>query len=296
MRTGNSILAPAVAAAALIAIGCGDETESAPPVPFNYLVWANVPAPDSDTNLVIPVEELPSSGELSFDNGIVFSTPIDVHAFNGSVYISDAGPQNLTKYDVVDDELQVYRRISFADRGGVNYFFFLDENRAFTVNRPQLELIEFNPTTMTITGAIDLGVVDRDDIDHEIRRGFLRASDNTLFLYIAYNTMRQVFDNTLVVAVIDLDTGTTSIERQEACPASAGFGGFFDDDGTLYLMGDSFGGFTLLLPDPSQVKPNCVVRIPPDSRTFDPDYLFRPATQLGGAEAWGLFEVNGGLL
>jgi len=259
----------------------------------NFVYSTAVSTLDGNTTFVGTLETLPET-ELSLDNALEFPGGADVAAFNGSIFITEFASQVLSKYDIIESELTEVSRLNFSDRGGTNYMFFLSATRAFVVNRPRLELVEFNPATMTVTGTIGIGAIAREDIGQEIRDGFLRTSDNTLFLNVSYNTNRQVFDNTMTIAAIDLDTGDVNVIEDATCPASAGFGGFFDDDGTLYLPAESFGGFTLFA-DPTQIKTNCVLRIRPDSRIFDPEYRFQPAAQMSGGEMWGLYPSGGGI-
>ncbi|MEL6543309.1 MAG: hypothetical protein AAFQ82_01715, partial [Myxococcota bacterium] len=155
------------------------------------------------------------------------------------------------------------------------------------------QIVEFNPTTMTLTGnTIDYSEFIRQDIDEEIRSGILRRSDNTLFVHMAYTTNRQLWDNSFYLLVFDLDAGTVSQVSNTDCPATAGFGGFVDSDGSTYFLAGSFGGFTLLLPE---AKASCVLRVPADSKELDASYVFRPALQMGGAEVFALNSTGNGI-
>ncbi len=84
------------------------------------------------------------------------------------------------------------------------------------------------------------------------------------------------------------------ILEDDTCSATGGYGGFFDEQGDLYLIADNFGGFTRFggFPDP---KDACVRRIRAGETTFDPDYRFVPTQAMGGLEPWGLYYAGNGI-
>ncbi len=135
----------------------------------------------------------------------------------------------------------------------------MDEHHAYVVNGDQYTVIELNPSDMSISAEYDIGGLRREGWGSEYRGGFVRKSDGKLFLYWAYTNDRVEFIDDFTLGVFDTDGRTLSILEQPECPATAGFGGFFDESGDLYLIADSFGGFTYF--GSTEPKSACVLRV-----------------------------------
>ncbi len=284
----------------LALVGCGDSNSSEDDNPSQltgskYLISSGVSTTDAFSVFLAVEDELPT-GNLSLSSAREFIDGATIEAFGDGVYIFADEDFRIRRFRVEGSGLvEIGSAINLSDRGFIfsGGLFFVSETSAFVLNNAQRELLEWNPTTMTLTGrTIDLGpLVNRDDFDFEFRSSFFRASDATLFIYITYTNNRQTFLNEFKVVVVDLNTGEATIETKADCPASAGFGGFFDNAGDLYLTADSFGTFTTLI-DTSDVKANCVLRIRSNSRTLDDGYTFRPQMALGGKEMWGMYKTS----
>ncbi|MEL6189663.1 MAG: hypothetical protein AAFU79_34000, partial [Myxococcota bacterium] len=275
--------------------GAEDPDGGAPQIVTKYLISASVTTPnDGFSNFLTVTDDIPN-GALGLDNAIEFVNGAAVGSFGENVYIFSGQDFRITSYTLDGSSLVPGQSINLSDRGFTftSEMFFLSATRAFVLNPGQRKVLEWNPTDMTITGEIDLAsVVQRDDFDLEFRGAFMRASDATLFSYITYTNMRQTFLNEFKLVVIDLNSGDVKVETKADCPSTAGFGGFFDDAGDLYMIADSFGTFTSLQ-DQSDVKDNCVLRVRADSRVIDDSYLFKPKTVLGGSlEMWGMYRTS----
>jgi len=220
----------------------------------------------------------------------------DVVLYNGFVYVANSEKMNITRYAVQGDQLVEGPAVSFLGQGlqYVSYLkAFLSPERAFMVNDQQHKIIEWNPTTMTITKLHDIGALKRAGWGDEFRGGFLR-DDGKLVMHWTYTNDRKDFLNTFTVGVWDALTGTLTIEEDPSCPTSAGFGGYFDEQGDLYLIADSFGLFTQFggFKDP---KPACVLRVKKGETKLDPTYKLRPSDAMGGHYPWGFYYLGNGL-
>ncbi|MEO1480935.1 MAG: hypothetical protein AAFU77_02435 [Myxococcota bacterium] len=274
-------------------LGCGSDDETdATATETNFLVSTSVSTADTNSTFVAAYEELPT-GDAPLDLAVEFPTGIDLYTYNSGVYGLDFNAATITRYSVVDGRLSSEAEINLSNLGSTNYLYFVDDARAYTLNRTNDQLVEFNPQSMTLTGnTINYSEFIRDDIGEEVRGGILRRSDNTLFVHMAYTTNRQVWDNSFYLLVFDLDAGTVSQVSNTDCPATAGFGGFVDSDGSTYFLAGSFGGFTLLLPD---AKASCVLRVLDGSRELDASYTFRPSQLMSGSELFGLNSTGDGI-
>lgn len=287
---------------ALGASGCGSDQTSVPaaangfPLPPGavFATVAQLDTPEGASTLVSFTPEVPS-GELDVANALELPGFAAIDGYDGSLFVGNDEELSLTRYDVVGDELVARASLGLQGTGMtvVSDFFFADPERAFLINSDQLEIVEWNPRTMEVTGSHDISTLARDGWGYEYRGGHLRVSDGVLFFIWAYTHDRQEFINDFVVGVLDTRAGSFEILVDETCPASAGFGGFFDEAGDLYLPADSFGGFTFFAGDAP--KEPCIRRIRAGERDFDPSYAVRPMQALDGLAPWGLYYAGQGV-
>jgi hypothetical protein len=277
----------------IVTAGCGGDDDKGGGAVPSFLTVSQVETLDGSSTLVAGTEGLPS-GVLDLSTAHEFPGYASVQLHDGSLYVS-ADDFTITRYEI-GATLEPQETINLADQGlqWLDESMFLDSQRAFFINGDQLDIVEWNPTTMTVTAETSIAGLKRTDWAHEYRGSFLRASDRTIFIYWTYTNDRVTFVNDFVLGVYKIDTGTLTIIEDDTCSATAGFGGFFDEEGDLYLIADNFGGFTRFgnFPDP---KDACVLRIRADQDTLDPDYRFVPAQALGGLEPWGLYYAGDGI-
>jgi hypothetical protein len=275
------------------AAGAGGETPADTSALFAFV--SQVETQETSSTFIELTEQMPS-GALDLSNALELSGYGTAELFRDKLYVTNGERLEVTRYRVENNELAAEESLSFQGRGitFINELFFIDAEHAYLVNGDQLNVIEWNPTLMTITGEHDLSALRREGWGNEYRGGFARQSDGKLFFYWAYTNDRIEFINDFVVGVFDTEAKALSILVEPTCPASAGFGGFFDERGDLYLIADSFGGFTFLGSD--DPKSACVLRIANGETTFDPSYRFLPTEALGGGlSPWGFYYAGNGL-
>ncbi|MEN0065493.1 MAG: hypothetical protein AAGA48_25335 [Myxococcota bacterium] len=266
-----------------------EEVESETPVieaeSGSYYMSFSIETPDN-TLWVLGLSETLDESLVDLEN--VFEFDGIVREFGGDFYVN-AGAR-ITKWTVDDGALTEGPTLDLSGEGiEGGYFLVADADNGFLLDNQNLVVTQFNPTTMLITESYDLSSIPRDDIGQEIRRPIYR--DGTLFIYIAYTDNRQVFINNLTVGVLDLESGDVTVLEDERCPVSAGFGGYLDENNDLYLWGDAFGGFAVFA---GETKPNCLLRIPSGSTTFD-DFQFTPQTLLPQFFPFGMHYAGNGV-
>lgn len=258
-----------------------------------YATVAQVEMPQGSSTLVSFTDAVPS-GELQTAGALEMPGGAQVTSHAGRLYLGDGETYTFTRYDVDGDRLVERGSLGLANRGMtfMNEAFFV-QDRAFMVNSDQLEIIEWDTETMAVTSSYDISALNREGWGYEYRGGHLREADGVLFFIWAYTNDRTEFINDFVVGVFDTNTGSFEIIVDEACPASAGFGGFFNEAGDLYLPADSFGGFTFF--DGADPKEACIRRIKAGERSIDASYTIQPVTALGGLAPWGLYYAGQGV-
>jgi hypothetical protein len=282
------------------AFGCGDDSggESYVRVPSGpvYLTLANVDTPDGSSTYVVPTSGIPT-GQLDLSQALEVTGYAGFATFDGGFFVADGETFTITRYDIVDDRL-VPSPLTLSLQGtGIDFIYelmILDEDRAFVVNEAQYEIIEWNPTTMELVDTYDISALKRDGWGNEHRGSFLRKADGTIFFLWTYTNDRVDFINNFIVGVFDTTTGTLDVIEDEDCPTSAGFGGFFDEVGDLYLLADNFGGFTYFGSD--DPKEACIERIKAGATALDETYTVEPTAALGGTLApWGFYYAGHGV-
>src|SRR5262245_51378444 len=224
-----------------------------------YLIGSSLQTTHVSTLLLWTSPKL-DDAELETENALQVVGGSEAFTLDDAVYVANSEKQNITRYTLKDDKLVAGDSVSFANRGimYVSYTYtVLNKERAFLVNSNQLEMIEWNPSTMEITKTHDMkDTFARDGWAAEYRGGFVRKSDGKFFFYWTYTNERVEFLNEFVLGSFDSKTDSFAIETKSDCPASAGFGGFFDEKEDLYLIADSFGLFTQY--EYKDAKPACI--------------------------------------
>lgn len=256
---------------------------------------SQVTTQETSSTYIELTDELPS-GALDLSDALEISGFGDAYPFESKLYVTNGESFEITRYRLDADNLVPETALSLQGRGitFMGELFFVDAEHAYTVNGDQYTVIEWNPTDMTITAEHDMSALRREGWASEYRGGFVRPADGKLFLYWAYTNDRVEFINDFVLGVFDTGAQVLSVLEEPGCPATAGFGGFFDEQGDLYLIADSFGGFTYF--GSAEPKSACVLRIKDGQDTLDPDYRFLPSDALGsGLAPWGFYYAGNGL-
>ena len=159
MRKINNLLNLVIASVLFVLSGCSDDdTETQPEDPIAALngiaVTAYVSSGESFPSYLGVFEELPT-GELPFSQMIEFGTFVETDVFEGNIYVYNWDAASFSKYEVADDlSLSQEGSFSFVNRGITAYLsptVIYSEDRAFIFDLTNGKLLEWNPSTMTIT-------------------------------------------------------------------------------------------------------------------------------------------------
>ena len=159
MRKINILFNLVIASVLLVLSGCSDDdTETQPEDPIATLngiaVTAYVSSGESFPSYLGVFEELPT-GELPFSQMIEFGTFVETDVFEGNIYVYNWDAASFSKYEVADDlSLSQEGSFSFVNRGITAYLsptVIYSESRAFIFDLTNGKLLEWNPSTMTIT-------------------------------------------------------------------------------------------------------------------------------------------------
>lgn len=270
----------------------------APPPPVAdplYVIGSSIQTTSQSTQYLWTTKQI-DGAKLDLKQATEISGASQPVVFQGKVYIPNSETKTITRYELQGDKLVAGPVLSLVGQG-LQYLSYiqtiLNAERAFIVSYEEYRIIEWNPTTMKITTTHDLSALKRQGWGDEYRNGYMR-SDGKLFFQWAYTNDRVDFINSFVLGVFDTNTNTLTVEEDASCPATAGFGGFFDEQEDLYLIADSFGLFTQFggFKDP---KPACILRVKKGEAKLDTTFKQHPSDALGGRFPWGFYYLGNGL-
>ena len=290
------LVAPLVLALAACDAGSGKPPPTQGSGPL-YAVAYDVNAPDGTWTGYLGLHDTLALGTVDTSAALELPGNPSVMAALGSIFVASDELKTITRYDVVDGRFVERGTLSLVNEG-MPFLYDADivsDTQAFNWNGATFELVEWNPTSMTITRRHDLSGLKREDFGMEWRAAdapMYRAQDGVLFYYVAYTTQRTTYANALHVVLFDTRSGEWKLLKDERCGESAGFGGWMVENGDAYLFSDNFGSLAEILAGIR--RPSCLLRVKAGERTFDANYLLDLNALLGGKQAWGLYYAGNG--
>lgn len=286
---------------ALALVACGDNAEpftDEPPTPGpsdRWLVQTTVEGPSGRTSYAQVAASLETANDLAraveiAGNGRVYFRAPDL------LYMGSPESPVITRYTIEDDNrLAPGARLSFVMAGFSSLPFgntFASDQRALLLDGDSLTGAIWNPAQGTLSGELDLRQLDRADLDLAIDPGVVRG--NRLFVPLQYTNFSQlaVFPG-VAIAVIDIASAAiVNVITDARC--LGGFTGITAaEDGTIYVVGDSYGGLVRFV-NPS-TPATCLLRIQPGQEVFDASWQFSFANALGGREGVGMVYSGQGI-
>lgn len=295
MNAGHSLrsclTSLAVGGALLLSAACSDEkADTPPPAASNvrYAIGTSISNGEATSTYVIPAETLEGDATLNLDNAVELSGRAKIFAGAEPGTIFALQPPTMTKYKVgADGRFAAVGSIDFSGRGVVPTRFIgsfvrvLSPTKGYLFSNTTSEVVLFNPTDLTITGAVklDLPNVPGNSVHFTFGDGVLRGSQ------VLFGADYGAIEGEAVAAethfiVFDTATDTVSaITRDTRC------GGvyltFQTGSGDVYFATDVWAASIHRLDPPSAPDP-CLRRIRPGSNTPDPDYAVLTKTLVDG--------------
>jgi hypothetical protein len=282
-RTDRSLLRPfgLVALATALALGaCSDDADPTAPVDDD-------PPPAEPTSAILIAERFwTPDGRVMFMGafGELPTTPIQTSqlvelgpagkafACAGHAFFFDQEAGSIRKF-IVEDDLSLTEAGSIQiTQEGVEGFtaahVCADSTRAYTFARDGTRAVEWSPEEMVIVDAFDLPA---PVLDAGLTPGFFEpyiAGDLVYFPVEAVDWTSIEANDQAIVATFDLTDESLTFTYRDEC--ASGNAGFVADDGTFYREQSWATFFATYGPGDT---PDCVLRILPGQKTFDPDYV-----------------------
>ncbi len=262
----------------------------------NYAITATGGTGSSQTTYLFGTQDFPT-GSVGTSNAAELASSGMMFHYGGNVYISTFGaPATLRKYEFDGDgKPKLLNSFSVPGLKTFGAVLFISVTEAYAAPNGVgglPKLIKFNPTSMGITGTVDLSSLQKPGATDVFYLG-MTERDGNLFMGINYQdaSFTNLADS-VFVAVINRSAGTLTKLLADGRSSQMWSGGtengfmpnamIKDATGNIYVMGFAAGG-----------KPSGILRINPGTTVFDPSYFFNLNATTGGP-CLGLFYFGDG--
>jgi hypothetical protein len=259
-----------------------------------YLMLARITSPGGRAHYFAPLRTLEGNDLVDTSTALEERGNARLYAQPGAgAFMLGSGESPTITRVEVDGEGRFTKgeRLSFAELGvsslGFRAVTFVDANRALYRDDSQLQVIEWNPTTMTITRTIELPA----DLARPGYTAFsgpaVARGDRFLFPLMWYTPAVDDVPAEVALVTVDLATGQATAVRDPRCPVG---GVTFDGpDGATYFVSQLTSTYADRMF--RRGRAGCVLRIRAGETVFDPTYLLELGDLVAGAPAaavaWG---------
>ncbi|MEZ4323390.1 MAG: hypothetical protein R3F61_38350 [Myxococcota bacterium] len=276
----------------LVLAACtGDDPDTGGPTGTadGYVVGSVVITPDGRTTYFQVIDSLDQDALVTNDSAIEAPGNGVVLARGSDVFLGLAESPEWVKYSVGEDgTISQTGRLSLANYG----FSFIDygyalihDDLAVSVSTEGLVAVFWNPTTMEITGSVDLPHLAVDGYGVEVWTTV--GHDGKVYIPARWTDWEggRVLQK-VSTTILDGDTQTLlGVAEDDRC--SSGGRVVFAPDGYAYVQGDGRNYSSTMFENAGgeQAPPNCLLRIAPGETDFDEDYYVETMSLTGGHES-----------
>ncbi|WP_394826864.1 hypothetical protein [Pendulispora albinea] len=226
-------------------------------------------------------------------------------AYGGFTYVGYAEKPEIGKFEPNSEGKLVKSsqpNVNFGRYGLKSIPFgnaFISATKAYLFAEAQYKVIVWNPTTMEITGEIDLSQVKKEGFDAELWVATVKGDKVYVPLrYVDYkNTNLYKIGRDANMLVLDASQNSVvRVMHDERC-AAAGQPAILDD-GTIYVLADgrSYLAQVEAMLTQQPVPKTCILRVKPGETSFDPNYMVEIPSLTGGRNAASqFFHVGNGV-
>ncbi|MBX2923860.1 MAG: hypothetical protein KF746_16800 [Chitinophagaceae bacterium] len=266
-----------------------DDPKREEPKEINYAFAVVGGVAPSLTTYIIGTADLNFS-HLGNTNAAEQPSSASMWHYKKAVYVTAFGaPASMVKYEFDDKGIAAQKQKLVVP--GANTFssieFISDDVAYASVGGGLARVVKFNPTTMQITGEINLNSILKPAATSTFYLG-MKARGGKLFLGVYYGGSLELLTKAYM-AVINLETDAVEKLIEDERTAAIFQGGSsangieVDENGDMYVMGVG-----------SPSRPSGILRIKKDATDFDPDY-FMNLDEVTGNSCRNLRLFNNGL-
>jgi hypothetical protein len=228
-------------------------------------------------------------GHLTNDNAIEVPGNAVYLVSGNTVLVGLAEAPTWVKWEISESgELTQVGQLSLANYGLSAIDFgntIVDETTAVSVSSDSLLAIVWNPSSMTITGTVDLSHLEQDGYDLE-NWTTTAGPDGLVYIpgrWADWNGAR-IYPQVSMTIIDPKALAVVAIAEDDRC--ASGGRAVFGPDGHAYVVGDG-RNYSAQMFENAGAEPaadNCILRIAPGASDFDPDYYFAIPSLTGGLE------------
>jgi hypothetical protein len=252
-----------------------------------YVISTSVLSQDNSTSYLAVVEDLHKGSRVSLDSAL--ELPGGARAYGppglGVVYTTSSENGTLTEVAFSETgEPSIGRELSLTGLGitsttGGNVHHFISPEKAYFVSQDSLEVVIWNPETMTLIGTLPLDIgdklVDKDGYFYFYPRPIV--VDDKLVL-IANQSASNDIDGPVNTIVIDTKTDEiVASHMDERCPAL--LQSALDENGDRYFASSGFSAALHFMAKDAPAP--CMLRIRNGETSFDSEWSRSLADALG---------------
>lgn len=269
--------------------GGADDTGGPTGTRDGYVIGSVVITPDGRTTYIQVLDSLDPDGLVTNDNAIEAPGNGVVMARGADIYLGLAEAPEWVRYTVAEDgSISETGRLSLANHGFsfVDYgYAMISDDLAVSVSSEALVAVFWNPTTMEITGSVELPHLAVEGYGVEVWTTV--GHDGRVYIPARWTDWAggRVLQK---VSTTILDAQTQSllgVAEDDRC--SSGGRVVFAPDGYAYVQGDGRNYSATMFENAggAEAPPNCLLRIAPGATDFDEDYYVETMSLTGGYES-----------
>lgn len=280
----------------------GDADSSGNPPPGTEELWIVggwISTGDEYTGYLTVVDDLSSDETIDLPRAVEFGGDM-VYASPGGrvVFVGREDAPVIERWGLgASNALEKQDQVSLANfgvtktlGGGRNVMQFVDEHRAYYFDNENLQVVVFDPVSMTTQSSFSIEGLAVEGQEHAMN--FIHRDEDRFIVTARYWHLEDGTTTPLVRAAI-VDSRDDSVEYIEDTRCGDIAFNVTDDAGNLYL--GSHPGHAVYMAaglDGDSPPPQCLLRIRQGERRFDPDY-FVNVSELSGGIVGGLLQGAG---
>jgi hypothetical protein len=267
----------------------------------SWIVGGWLSTEDAYTGYLTVVDDISSSGSIELGRAVEFEGDIVWKATeDGVVFVGQEGKSTIERWVVTaDGDLEKDGEVSFQNfgvtdtlGGGRNVIQLVDADTAYYFDKENLQVITFDPESMTTGEAFSLGGLEEEGA--RVGLNFIHR-DGDRFIVTARYWSDDENEYSLPLtraAFVDSASGTVSYADDTRCGEVA-FNAV-DADGNLYV-GSHHGNAVAVAAGLAGDEPSdsCILRINKGAAEFDEDYYVDLTEISGGGIVGGLLQGPG---
>lgn len=247
---------------------------------------------DPDDNRITYVQVIDSlEGTYDTSNAIEMPGNGVVMSHGDSIYVGLAEEPTWVKYSLdANGALAETGRLSLLNTGAAYIDYgnaIVNDTTAVTVLSEVPSAVVWDPSTMTITGEIDLSALVKDGLSLEVWTTV--AQDGLVYVPGRYANWDSgtIFPGVSMTIIDPSKMTVVATATSDRC--ASGGRAVFDKNGDLYVMGDgrnySIQMFANAAGTPEAAPDNCLLRIKKGQTSFDPDFYVSIPSLTGGRQS-----------